>query len=155
MVQRRFDFRWRLRRKCVEIEFQNRLHALVTARVQCHSTTRCVLQALFRILVAEPQDSETGTIALLGMTLSGHDAIKDLRCGRADFMSPVKHARGRPFQMLLMGLGAVLIATGGAVGDVGANMRGHPRSTMKDLYCGSGGSYFHLLLRQRIGHTVE
>src|SRR5947207_1342654 len=98
MVERRFDLCWRLRRKCVEIEFENRLHALVTARIQGHGTTRGRFHTLLRILIAEPQDSKTRTIALLRMPLAGHDAIEHLRCCRTEFVSPIEHARGRPLQ---------------------------------------------------------
>src|SRR5438270_10329619 len=108
MVQRRFGFHWRLSRNCVEVEFQNGLHARITARLQCHGTPRGSLHTLFRILLAESQNPKTGTITLLRMTLAGHDAIEYFRCCRAYLLSPVEHARGRPLQVLLMRLGAVL-----------------------------------------------
>src|SRR3982751_2504778 len=57
--------------------------------------------------------------------------------------------------MLLMRLGAVLIAAGGMVRNIRARMRRHSRATVKHLYCGSRGAHFHLLLCERIGHAVE
>ena len=57
-------------------------------------------------------------------------------------------------------MGTVGLGTMFRVGDrgiwfVGSGMGGHPGSMVKDLDRGRSGAYFHLLLRQLIGHAIE
>ena len=89
------------------------------------------------------------------MRLGGHDLAEQLRGMRPGGIGPAQQTRRRPFQILLMRLGAMLGEGGRLIGRETAGMAGDADAAMEDLHCGGRGANLHLLSHQLIGHAVE
>ena len=96
------------------------------------------LQAGLAVAAPEPQESETGAIALLGMRAVGQDRGHQRAGLGADPARPIRQARRRPLQVVLVRLGHVRGVRRMAAGRVVTGMRGDPLPLVETLD-GRGG----------------
>jgi len=153
VVQRWLGWGGRFDGQAVQVAFQNRFHALVGTGLESDCAVRRRLQARRGVLLAAPQNAETGPVALfrvglLAMIFSNRSAVAGRSCG------PIHQSGRRPFQIPLMCLGAVFDNGGGAMARVTAG-HGWPRERHgENLHRRSGGAHFYFLLDQLVGHAV-
>src|SRR5262249_12523388 len=109
MLQRRLWLRRSLNRLGVQIALQNRLDALVRTSLKGDGAMGSRFHSQPCILFGKPQDAEAGAVALFRVASAGDDAIKQLSSRRTDGFGPAHQTGRRPFEMALMGLGAMII----------------------------------------------
>ncbi len=99
----------------------------------------------------EPQEPQAGAVALLRMQAVGQDGRGEGGCLGADGARPVRNARGRPFEMALMGLGHVggegRVPTAGVIAPMGAD----PLAAVEDLDGGGRDTHLHGLVDEGVG----
>src|SRR5579863_8459266 len=89
------------------------------------------------------------------MRLAFQNAAHHLGRSWSHGFAAVDSSRGRPFQMRLMALGAVLVNGGGPIGNIAAHVRGNTYSAMKDLHRSGREARFQLLAGELIRHAVQ
>src|SRR5664279_4645620 len=133
---------------------QDRLHALIATSLGEEGPFRRGFHALARVLLRQANDAETGAIAHLRVRLLVQDSLEQLGRVGTDAVRPVHHPRGRPFQMGLMTLGAVLVLSDGLPTAATAQVGSNPVALVEDLHRSRRGADFHDLLHQSVRHTL-
>src|SRR5438876_2258655 len=116
------------RREPIEAVLEDRVDVAVGARVDRAGAGAGGLEPLGAVALGQAQDPEARTIALLGMRAIRENRLDQRGGVRADGVGPVDEARGRPFEVVLMGLRGIggVLAAGGP-----PRMRGDALAAMK------------------------
>src|SRR3989441_7764626 len=105
-------------REPIEAVLEDRVDVAVGARVDRAGAGAGGFEPLGAVALGQAQDPEARTIALLGMRAIRENRLDQRGGVRADGVSPVDEARGRPFEVVLMrlrhvrGIGGGLAAGG-------------------------------------------
>ena len=133
----------------VEIVFENGFNTLVRTRPDAESPPTGGFEAALAIAFPQPHDAQTGAEALLRMRPGGENGFDDPGGGLARFGRPEHEPLGRPFGILLVGLGHMRGHRAVAPLEGGPLMAGHPGALVEDFHDLSTQAYFELLLDQR------
>src|SRR5262245_1204048 len=138
----------------IEAVLQDRIDMTIGAGLDRAGAGAGGLEPPRAIALGETQDPQAGAIALLRMRTIRENCRDERRRLRPDGPRPVDEARGRPLQMVLVGLGHVS-GVGGVTAAEGASaMDGHPLTAVEDLDGGGGQAGVDLLVQERVGDGV-
>jgi hypothetical protein len=91
----------------VKVVFEDRFNTLVRTRTDADGAVAGRFKACIAIAFAQPHDAQTRTEALLGMRPCSQNRFNHLGRGLTCFRRPANKPLGRPFGIVLMGLGHV------------------------------------------------
>jgi hypothetical protein len=117
----------------VEPVLEDRVDVAVGADADGQGAGAGGLEAGGAVAAAEAEQAQAGAVALLGMGAVGEDGGDEGRGLGADGLGPLDEARGRPLEMLLVGLGHVGGGGGVPARRVIAQMGGDPLAAMVEL----------------------
>src|SRR5947207_6150886 len=89
MLERRLWLGSRFDGLAVQVALQDRFHARIGAGLQSNGPACGGLQTLRGVLLAQPQNAETGKVALFRMAFGGDDALKQISGGRTNDFGPI------------------------------------------------------------------
>jgi hypothetical protein len=104
---------------------------------------------------AQADDSQGGAKGLFGMRPLSHDFLHNLGAIGPDGPDPLQDATGSPLQVLLMGLGPVLLQRREAARQVAAQVGRHAFAVLKELHRFVGQPHIELLMNKPMGSAVE
>src|SRR5262245_53849096 len=138
----------------IEAVLQDRIDMAIGAGLDRAGTGAGGLEPVRAIAFGEPQDPQAGAIALLRVRSIRENRGDERRGLRPDGPRPVDEARGRPLQMVLVGLGHVSGVRGMTAAAGAPAMGGHPLTAVEDLDGGEGQAGVDLFVQERGGDGV-
>ena len=107
VVLRQGQLRLLLHGNLVEAVLENGLDRLIGAAADLEGAATGGFEPGGRVGLTQPQQPQTGAIGLLGVRLAFQDVAGQLAGVRTGLLGPSDDARGRPLQVLLVGLGTM------------------------------------------------
>src|SRR6185437_16412946 len=128
--------------------------ALAGGAAQAHGQATGALQAPLAVLTGERQQSEAGSIALLGVGLGTQHVLNDRPGVRADRLAPLDESPWRPLRVRAMRLGHVFGDRRVGTALVRAHMGGDTLAAEEDLNRRSGIARPHRMTDQGVRNAV-
>ena len=117
----------------IETVFEDRVDMAVGAGVDAAGARARRLEPGGAVALGEPQEAETGAIALLGVRPVGENRLDEGGGLCADRARPGDDARGRPLEVALMGLRHMGRLGGVPAAHDAAEMSGHALAAMEEF----------------------
>ena len=133
---------------------EDRFDALARGAAEAHGERARGLQAPLAVLAARAQESQTGSIALLGMGLGAQQVLDDGAGVQADRPSPLDQALRRPLGVREVRLRHVLAQGRVCAALVGAHVTGDALAPEEHLDGGGGEARPHAMADQGVRHAV-
>ena len=122
----------------VKASGQDGSHRLVGACIVPERPFSRCLKPLWLVVLPQPDDAQTGAVALLGIGAGCHDFLYQPGGGSPCFACPLDDARQAPPGIFTVLWRHVFFERGMSAADIGTGMGGYPLSPVKDFH--SGGS---------------
>ena len=145
---------FRLQGLLVEPVLEDRIDTAIGAGSKVQRPAAGGFQAVLAGGLAQTNDPQTRPIALLGMGFALQDLAHQLGTGRAGLLRPLHDAPGRPFQVFLVGLGAMLVERREQSRLGAAGVRGDALAVVEHLDGRGGQTHVQRLMDQLVGHAV-
>src|SRR5712691_6030606 len=144
-----------LERHAIETVLEHRLDVAIRPGADGDRPTAGGLDTVGAVLLREPQQAETGPIALLRVRPARENLLDERRGVRPHRGPPADQAGGTPLQMRAVRVGHVLGDRGEAAGMMTAAMHPDPRAALKYFEGRGRESKIDGLMNEPMGHGVE
>src|SRR5881394_3741313 len=143
------------RRRPIESVLEDRFDMSIRTRRDRERVSARGLDTLVAIALREPEQPETRSVSVLGMTMLGQDRFCERRRLRTDGARPSEDARRRPLRMLLVRRRHVRSYRRVLELDVASRVCCDTRAPMKDLDARCRRPHPELFLDERVWGRVE